>query len=136
MLQAKEHSNADRKQYRKKVTGTLVHVYEVFGTEDELAEYAEAQGSNLRTDDDTGRPLFFTTRPFITSSGKLGISQSGTVYQDTSELDKIQSIVENAGGNFGDVLADKLLGNMLGGSIASEAPVKANKENAEDPGNF
>jgi hypothetical protein len=137
MLIAKQHSDATRRQYRKPVTGQLVYVYEVTGSTQEMEDYKEAQGEHFREDEVTGSALFFTVRPFITPSGVLGISQKGDVYQDTSELDKIEAIVTNKGGNFGDILAEKLLGNLLGApSIVSEA-APAEKQPAEgNPGDF
>ena len=128
MLKAIEHQDKKRRQYRKEETGNLVHVYEVFGPEEELQEYKDAQGSsNYKEDDQTGNPLFFTVRPFLGKSGILGISSKGKVYQDTSEMDKVKSIVESNGGNFGELIGKQMIADLLGNNapVAQEQPAKA-----------
>lgn len=101
--------------------GTLVFVYTVEGKDTELAQYAEAQGEYHVIDDATGLPLWFTTR-FIGKIGSLIITSKGKVVADMSEFDQVRSLVEQNGGNFGDVLASKLIDNLVGNSAQAPAP--------------
>lgn len=95
--------------------GTLVFVYTVAGNEKALAQFAEAQGEFHVEDEETGMPLWFTTR-FIGKSGELIITSKGKVVADMSEFDQVRSLVEQNGGNFGDVLAGKLIDQLVGGN--------------------
>ena len=82
--------------YRKKVTGTLVFRYTVNGTADEIKQYEEAVGDNLVLDDNTGKPLYFTTR-YVADNIKLLITSEGKVATDDTEIAKLQSLVETYG---------------------------------------
>lgn len=101
------------RNYRSKNTGKPVFVYEVSGTADELKAYKKAQGEFFREDDTTGAPLYFTTN-FMGNDGNLIITSKGSVAQDMSKFDEAQSLVEQYGGNFGNVLAQNVVGNILG----------------------
>lgn len=48
-------------KYRTK-NGTDRYVYEVSGSKAELKQYEEVQGAYYKTDDVTGKPLFFTSK--------------------------------------------------------------------------
>jgi hypothetical protein len=82
--------------YRKKVTGTLVFRYSVSGTTEEIEQYKEAIGDNLVLDDNTGKPLYFTTR-YVADNIKLLITSEGKVATDDTEIAKLQSLVETYG---------------------------------------
>lgn len=134
MLKAKFHH-----KYRKTGTGNLVFVYEVSGKAADLADYKDAQGSNYIEDDESGKPLFFTTRPFIGGMGELGISSEGNVYQDTSKLDEAKAITEANGGNFGDLLGARLLDGIFGAqqvSTSVSTPEPASTPSEDDVENL
>ena len=83
--------------YRSKKTGLPVFVYVVSGTEAELSAYKEAQEAvklpNNKTayvEDESGRPLYFSTRPLSTKrseSVELMITTNGRIVAD--DLDKV-----------------------------------------------
>lgn len=110
--------------YRKAGTGNPVFVYGVSGTDAQLEEYKSAQGENLREDDKTGQPLFFTTR-FVGKSANLIITSKGGVVADTSAFDQAASIAAQYGGNLGQELAKTAAANLLGYNTPVEAPVEA-----------
>lgn len=85
-----------RGTYRKQETGTRVFTYLVSGTEQELEQYANAQGDKLVMDDTTGKPIYFTTR-YIADDINLIITSAGKVATDDSEFAKLQSLVEQYG---------------------------------------
>jgi hypothetical protein len=70
--------------------------YQVSGSEKELSEFEETQGDNHRVDQETGKPLWFTTR-FVGPSTTLTITENGKVVADNSSLEEIASMVEQYG---------------------------------------
>lgn len=108
MLKAKLNGS-----YRKPVTGTKVFRYEVTGSEKELEAYAEAQGENVRYDEETGKPIWFTTR-YISDNVNLIITSNNSVVADDTELSKLQSLVEQ----FGPDVAKLILAQQAKGSSA------------------
>ena len=76
MLQAKLNGS-----YRKAVTGTKVFRYVVSGSEKDLEAYKSAQADNLRTDEETGKPIWFTTR-YIGDNVSLIITNENDVVAD------------------------------------------------------
>jgi hypothetical protein len=115
-----------KRNYRSK-KGNVVFVYAVKGTQKSLEAYEEATGEQFRTDEESGEPLFFTTR-YAGDSINLLITSNNRVVVDTAEFDKAASLASQFGGNLGEALANaaasKLLGNM-GSSTAQVAPVEA-----------
>lgn len=99
----------------KNEKGTQVFVYSVDGTEKELTEYEEAQGSFFRKDQETDVPLWFTTRS-IGPRGKLIITGKGKVIADMSEYEQAASMAKQFGGNFGAELARASVAALLGKS--------------------
>lgn len=80
--------------------GRMVFRYKVSGTKDELKAYKQAQGgdgpkSNYReTDDGKKTPLWFTVN-VLPKQVTLGISRnSGKVFADNSELQRLQLLSE------------------------------------------
>lgn len=55
--------NSKVNQYRKPVSGSMVFVYDLKGTADELKEFKAVQGTNYREDEATKRPLWFSNTP-------------------------------------------------------------------------
>ena len=82
--------------YRKKETGTRVFRYAVSGTQDEIKSYEESMGDNLKLDDESGKPIYFTTR-YVSDNIKLLITSEGNVVTDDTEVSKLQSLVEQYG---------------------------------------
>jgi len=82
--------------YRKPVTGTKVFRFNVFGNETELQEFETAQGDNYRVDEQTGKPMWFTTR-YVGDNINLVITKDNNVVADDTEMSKLQSLVEQFG---------------------------------------
>ena len=70
--------------------------YSVSGSEKELADFEQTQGDNHRIDEQTGKPLWFTTR-FVGPTTSLTITENGKVVADNSRLEEIASMVEQYG---------------------------------------
>lgn len=121
------------RQYRKQETGNLVFVYEVSGTKEEMRAFEDAQGDNLVLDEETGKPLFFTTN-YGGPECEIGISSTGNTYLDTSKLDAAAALVERYGGNFGDALAAKALNDIFGPSKSVNTPKSAPSVQEESAG--
>ena len=122
------------RNYRSSKTGNTVFVYEVTGTDAELKAYKKAQGDFYREDDKTKAVLFFTTN-FFGAVGTLIITAKGKVVPDMSVFDEAKSLVEQNGGNFGEVLAQGLVAQMLGAQpapAAIEAPAAPAKADVKD----
>lgn len=77
-------------------TVITVFVYNVTGNEEDLKDYETAQGTNFKMDDETGKPLFFTTN-YVSDNVELTITENNRVVVDDSEFAKIQSMVNNYG---------------------------------------
>ena len=111
------------RNYRKQETGNIVYVYAVSGNASDLEAFAQAQGDNHTVDEESGKPLFFSTR-FIGDNATLGISRNGKVFADTSEFDKAASLCEQYKGTaLGDQLARIMAEKLLGGHTPVPAPV-------------
>lgn len=82
---------------------TTVFVFGVTGTAEELAKYKTAQGEHYRPNPD-GEVLWFTTR-FQGDVVKLNISAKGKVVADNTEMDKMNSLIEQNKGALGEALA-------------------------------
>jgi hypothetical protein len=48
--------------YMRSVKAGTLHVYAVSGTKSEIADFESIQGENFRTDEKTGKPVYFTRR--------------------------------------------------------------------------
>jgi len=100
------------RSYRSK-NGNATFVYSVTGTASQLEAFAEAQGEYHRVDEETGKPLWFTTR-CVGPKGKLIITTNGNVVADMSAFDQAASLAEQYGGNFGNALAMQAAQSILG----------------------
>ncbi len=89
-----------------------VFVYKVTGDPEGLADYRASQGDNYRTND-AGEPLFFATTPaatdFCAMRKNLGGTNAGKWGLDSAEFRKHKAIVEAAGGNLGQAIANSLV---------------------------
>ena len=102
---------------------TKTFVYSVDGSKENLEAFAEAQGEYLRTDEVTGKYLYFTTRPFG-MMGKLLITSNGNIVPDTTELDMAQSMTEAYGGNFGQSIGQMFLTSIM--AKQGQVPISQN----------
>jgi hypothetical protein len=109
--------NASFVRSYKSKAGNTVFVYSVSGSEESVAKYASIQGDNLRKDDTTGKPLFFTTR-YFGDNAKLLITTNDRVVADMSEFDKASSLASQYGGNLGRELASHAAAKLMGGTTA------------------
>lgn len=112
-----------------------VFVYAVNGSKEAIEEYAKVQGEYLRTDEATGKHIWFSTR-YVGDSAKLIITEKGNVVADMSEFAKAASLASQFGGNLGQELARNAAAQLMGGSTASTSvsqPVET-EANAEDLG--
>ena len=82
--------------YKKASTGNTVFRYLVSGNDQEIQQYTDCTGDNLVVDDNTGKPIFFTTR-YIADNIKLVITSNNNVVADDTEISKLQSLVEQYG---------------------------------------
>jgi len=118
------------RSYRSK-NGNATFVYGVSGTASDLEAFEEAQGDYHRVDDETGMPLWFTTR-CIGNAGKLLITTNGNIVPDMSAFDQAASLAEQYGGNFGQSLADSAAQAILGVKSPASAPVEQKQPDASD----
>jgi hypothetical protein len=103
---------------------TTVFVYTVSGDAEALADYRTAQGDNYRTDE-SGAPLFFTGYPAATDTcsmrKNLSGKNAGKWDLDTAEFRKDKAIVEMAGGNLGQAIAEAKVAKYVAPNAASMA---------------
>lgn len=89
-----------------------IFVYKVTGDAEALADYRATQGDNYRTND-AGEPLFFATTPsatdFCAMRKNIGGTNAGKWGLDSGEFRKHKAIVEAAGGNLGQAIANSLV---------------------------
>lgn len=91
-----------KRNYKKRTTikgqdtVITVFVYNVSGSDEELQKFEEVQGSNYKIDDETGKPLYFTTN-YISDNVELTITENNKVVVDDSDFAKIKSMVDNYG---------------------------------------
>lgn len=95
-----------QRKYRKPGTGTTVFIYQVSGNEKELQQLEEAQGDQYRLDENSGKPLFFTTN-YIDDNISLIITENNKVVADDSEIAKLASIVGQYGADVAKLLLMK-----------------------------
>jgi hypothetical protein len=117
------------KRSYKSQSGKTVFVYQVTGKPADLESYKEFCGDNLREDDTTGAPLYFTTK-FAGESSMLAPNQDGTAfYVDRSEDDKINSLIEqHAGTALGTALANAKAQELLNAMRKGSAPAPVAKQ--------
>lgn len=99
-----------------------VFVYTVTGDEQDLTSYRESQGDNYRTSD-SGEPLFFTGYPAATDvcqmRKNLSGKNAGRWDLDTAEFRKDKAIVEMAGGNLGQAIAEAKVAKYVAPNASS-----------------
>lgn len=85
-----------KNSYRKTGDSTLRFVYIVSGTPDDIKKYEEIRGEQLRLDDNTGKPLYFTKR-YVADNIKLIITSENNIVTDDSDVAKLQSLIDQYG---------------------------------------
>lgn len=116
-------------------TGVVSDVfrYGVTGTPEKIEQYKKDQGENLRTDDQTGEPLFFTNR-FAGKSVNLVKTRAGRYIADLSELKAQASLAAQFGGNLGQALANAAVAQFMfsAPAVAASAPAVETEAGSED----
>jgi hypothetical protein len=95
--------------------GNVVFVYRVSGSKSQMTQFIEAQGEYLKYEDndESKAPLFFTTK-YAGDNGALVVTQSGKVVVDTTEENKLTSLMEQHKGTaLGDALALQIAARMM-----------------------
>jgi hypothetical protein len=99
-----------------------VFVYTVSGDAEALADYQASQGDNYRTSD-SGEPLFFTGYPSAQDvcqmRKNLSGKNAGKYDLDTAEFRKDKAIVEMAGGNLGQAIAEAKVAKYVAPNASS-----------------
>jgi len=109
--------------------GNVVFVYRVTGSKSQMNTYVEAQSEYLKYEDgdESKSPLFFTTN-FAGNEGALVVTSTGKIVVDTTEQNKMASIMkQHAGTPLGDALATQLAAKMLG-ELSKATPVSASEK--------
>lgn len=114
--------------------GNKTFVYAVSGTEAQLSAFKSAMADNYRTDDETGEPLWFTTRS-IGNAGKLLITKNNKVVPDMSAFDQAASLAKQYGGNLGSELA-RIAAQALTGSLPQSNPAPQVNSTSDDVDNL
>ncbi len=107
-----------------------VFVYHVSGSKEATEEYKKVQGEFLRTDEATGKDIFFSTR-YVGDTAKLIITEKGNVVPDMSEYAKAHSLASQFGGNLGQELARNTAAKLMGGQPATVATPTAENVTAD-----
>jgi hypothetical protein len=114
--------------------GNKTFVYAVSGTEAQLSAFKSAMADNYRTDDESGEPLWFTTRS-VGPKAKLIITKNNKVVPDMSAFDQAASLAKQYGGNLGTELAriaaQALTGSLPQGTTEPQAQAKSS-DNIDD----
>lgn len=96
--------------YRKAETGNRVFTYLVSGNPEELKAYEAAQGDRLVLEEESGKPLYFSTR-YVSDNIKLIITTNGNVVTDDTEIGKMQSLVDQYGLDVATLIMNRKSGN-------------------------
>ena len=90
-----------KRQYRKPAEGekpsSMVFVYGIIGTPEQIAEYKKVKGDKFREDKDTKEPLFFGNRLAPVGSTLVKTEKEGGVIDwriDTTVADQIKNLQE------------------------------------------
>ncbi len=130
------------KTYKKAGKDGIVRprfVYEVSGSEAELAQYKESlesRGIAYHEDDKSGKPLFFSLN-FTGNNVDITFTQDGRAIIDDSKLVTMSSMAENAGGLLGQAIAQQAAAMLLGtvgapASAPAQVPAPQAEVSAED----
>jgi len=84
-------------QYRK--NSSIIFVYQITGTDKELAEFKANQGSNYREDESTGTPLFFSANRPGSTGDELHWNKNKSQYQLHTDLESEIATLQTATAN-------------------------------------
>jgi len=113
--------------------GNIVFVYRVSGSKSQLLTYTEAQSEYLKyeDDDESKAPLFFTTK-YAGDNGALVITSTGKIVVDSTEENKLLSLMEQHKGTaLGDALAQQLAAKLMQTATKPAAAPVADKPEAK-----
>ena len=125
------------RSYRN-ANGNIVFVYRVLGSKSQITTYTEAQSEYLKyeDDDENKAPLFFTTK-YAGDNGALVITSTGKIVVDSTEENKLLSLMEQHKGTaLGDALAQQLAAKLMQTAskpAPSPVPDKVEAKKAEEP---
>lgn len=109
-------------KYRNK-KGTEVFRYLVGGTDAQIAAFEKAQGDFLRKDENSGAPIYFSTK-YLGDNINLLITSGGKVAVDDTNIAKVNSLAtQYAGTALGDEFARQGVAMILGEMKSTPAPV-------------
>ena len=112
------------RSYKKRDTGSIVFVYTVTGSKEQLEAFKEIQGAYY-TEDPINGPLWFTTK-CVGQQCPLIITSKGNLCADTSAFDQAASLAAQYGGNLGQELARAAAQQLMGNrNPIAAAPVAA-----------
>src|SRR2546427_195 len=100
-----------------------VTVYQVIGTEEELADYKTSMGDNFR-DSEEGIPLMFTTNP-VGVSGTLVKTSSGRYVPDTSAVTLAINSARQYGEKVENEIAKLIAAQLMAANVSSVVAVTA-----------
>ena len=118
----------------EKGTTSDVFIYEVIGgTKEGLQRFEDAQGEYYQTSEDTKNPLWFSNT-YFGDYGNIIVywsdaGQEDRITADQSSLRRQRALVKNAGGDFGQAMAQLAAAQFLG---VSQAPVAQSNEITSD----
>jgi len=84
-------------QYRSSKTGTIVFVYTVDGTKEDIANYKKVQGTNYR--EENGTPLFFSAGRTGNVGDEIHFNAKKSVFQLHSDLESEVATLQTATAN-------------------------------------
>lgn len=113
-----------RKKQENETVGKIVHRYTVSGSESELALYKSIQGSNLREDENTGQPFYFTSDPTIGKVAELAFNYDNSgFYVKNDERLKMESLAQHYKVDMSQAIGSFIAQSMFQQVVGSNAPV-------------
>ena len=100
------------RNYKK--AGSTVFVYTFLNLKEEQKTALKTIQKDFYREDETGNPLWFTTRFVGEKAEVVANEKSGKLYADTSKLDQAASLAAQYGGNLGQELAKISAAQLLG----------------------
>lgn len=125
MLQATFHYSYST--VNKNGEDTLVRVYKVTGTPEELLAFEQAQGEHFRRDDKTGQPIWHNNVYYGEQIGLIILPANAKypkpkVIADLEPMRKAISLANVYGPVIGKAIADKIAEQLLAPTIAPPQP--------------
>lgn len=127
-------------QYRSSRTGNLVFKYDISGKAEDVQDYEESKGTDIRHNEESGSPLFFTVN-YDGDNIKLIKTQpqdgEGEWIVDTSEVDKLQNLAQRYP-ELKDHIAARMVDELLNASKkpSTSASTASKAEASEEEGDL